>query len=94
VFQKLTNREWIVARSADIGVEAASHDHTARIWRIFPAVRSLVEYDRAIMPRALTPAQRSRFFVEEYCGNSGPEGVSFASCSTALVIWRQVAAPL
>jgi WD40 repeat protein len=45
-------------------VLTASYDHTARIWRVFPTVRALVAYARAIMPRALTPAQRKQFFLD------------------------------
>ena len=45
-------------------VLTASADRTARIWRVFPTVAALVEYARAIMPRALTPAQRKQFFLD------------------------------
>jgi WD40 repeat protein len=45
-------------------VLTASADHTARLWRVFPTVAALVEYARAIMPRALAPAQRKQFFLE------------------------------
>jgi WD40 repeat protein len=46
-------------------VLTASADHTARLWRVFPTVvRALVEHARAIMPRALTPAQRKQFFLD------------------------------
>jgi WD40 repeat protein len=45
-------------------VLTASDDHTARIWRVFPSVKALVEYARAIKPRALTPAQRKQFFPD------------------------------
>jgi len=44
-------------------VLTASSDNTARIWRVFPTAAALVEYARAIMPRALTPAQRRQFFL-------------------------------
>lgn len=42
----------------------ASEDGTARIWRVFPTDAALVEYARAIMPRALTPEQRKLFFLD------------------------------
>jgi len=42
----------------------ASTDGTARIWLVFSTVKALVEYARAIMPRALTPEQRKQFFLE------------------------------
>jgi hypothetical protein len=45
-------------------VLTASDDHTARLWCVFPTVRTLVEHARAIKPRALTPAQRKQFFLE------------------------------
>jgi WD40 repeat protein len=45
-------------------VLTASLDCTARIWRVFPTVTALVEYARAIMPRALTPEQRKQFFLD------------------------------
>jgi hypothetical protein len=45
-------------------VLTASGDHTTRIWRVFPSVAALVEHARAIMPRALTPAQRKQFFLD------------------------------
>ena len=45
-------------------VLTASADQTARIWRVFPTVRALVEHARAIMPRGLTPAQRKQFFLD------------------------------
>jgi hypothetical protein len=31
---------------------------------VFPTVTALVEHARAIMPRALTSAQRKQFFLE------------------------------
>jgi WD40 repeat protein len=45
-------------------VLTASADKTAQIWRVFPTVRALVEHARAIMPRALSPAQRKQFFLD------------------------------
>ena len=45
-------------------VLTASRDRTARIWRVFPTAAALVEHARAIMPRALTPAQRKQFFLD------------------------------
>jgi WD40 repeat protein len=45
-------------------VLTASTDGTARIWGVFPTVKALVEHARAIMPRALTAAQRKQFFLD------------------------------
>jgi len=45
-------------------VLAASGDNTARIWRVFPTVRALVEHARTITPRELTPAQHKQFFLD------------------------------
>jgi WD40 repeat protein len=45
-------------------VLTASSDGTARIWRIFPTVTSLVEYAQAIKPRDLTAEQRKQFFLD------------------------------
>jgi hypothetical protein len=41
----------------------ASPDKTARIWRIFPTTRALVDYARKQLPRRLTVQQRTQFFL-------------------------------
>ena len=43
-------------------IVTASDDNTARIWRIFPTTRALVDYARSVMPRELTGDHRVEFF--------------------------------
>lgn len=44
-------------------IVTASMDTTARLWSIFADTQEMVSHAKAIVPRCLTPAQRSAFFL-------------------------------
>ena len=60
-------------------VAIASADHTASVWRV-PTAQQLVDQAKATVPRCLTPAERSRFFLTpqppDWCSEKWPFNTS------------------
>ena len=55
---------WYAAFSPDGSrVVTASEDGTARIFNVFQTTQDLIDHARSIVPRALTPCERERFFL-------------------------------
>jgi WD40 repeat protein len=45
-------------------VITASADRTARLWLAFPTTQALIDYATSVVPRQLTPEERTQFFLE------------------------------